>query len=255
MSAQSAILYAVRGFLAERRQPSLPRELLARYTERFRLLDVAERLEDSLARHLLHGGNIPDIGARISESPAGQALADALSSWRTQSADGSATITLRGEIVAVPPSLDAVLARSRKVTLIIDSHGGDGNVVPPLLQKLAPVLSRVEIVHAASAAALIATLAPCHREMHAEARMMLHPAQALLLAGPQGLRAEAERLERLETLFEEWLTLRTGQDRATVDAWFSGGDKWFSADEAQAAGLVDRVLPAARTASRPDFWG
>ncbi len=36
----------------------------------------------------------------------------------------------------------------------------------------------------------------------------------------------------------------TGQPASTVTDWLTGEEKFFTAEEAQAAGLVDRVVPA-----------
>ena len=154
--------------------------------------------------------------------------------------------TRADELCAELIALEA--AGDGEVTLFIDSPGGSPHgmlAIHDVMQSMAaPVRTRCAGMAAAAAAVLLAT-GTAAREATANARIMLHQPSGGVEGTTADIAIQAEELARLKRQVEEILADRTGQpiERLRAD---TDRDRWFSATEARAYGLIDRVVEASR---------
>ena len=139
----------------------------------------------------------------------------------------------------------AALVGAGDVTVHINSGGGDifeGAAIHNLLKNHAgKVTMRIDGV-AASAASFIA-MAGDMIIMEPNATMMVHEGSAICVGRAADMREAAELLEMLNQIIAGMYAARAG---GTVDEWLTtmGGETWYDAAKALAAGLVDEVPPA-----------
>lgn len=91
----------------------------------------------------------------------------------------------------------------------------------------------------ASAATSIA-LACSEVVMSQGAFFMIHNASSMAWGDKTALRNEADLLEKIEGAIVADYVNKTGKDEAEITAWMDA-ETWFTADEALAAGFVDRI--------------
>ena len=142
------------------------------------------------------------------------------------------------------PDIDAVT--DSHIDLHISSPGGDVFEALTIMNALKehPATKTVYIDGlAASAASFIAVGIGGEVIMRPGAEMMIHNAQGGAWGDMNDMHAIIERLESASATIADIYAAKTGTDaaqwRAAMDA-----ETWFSADEALAAGLVDRVEAA-----------
>ena len=142
------------------------------------------------------------------------------------------------------PAIDAVT--ESHIDLHISSPGGDVFEALTIMNALKehPATKTVYIDGlAASAASFIAVGIGGEVIMRPGAEMMIHNAQGGAWGDMNDMHAIIERLESASATIADIYAAKTGTDaaewRAAMDA-----ETWFSADEALAAGLVDRVEAA-----------
>nr|DAQ04264.1 MAG TPA: minor capsid component [Caudoviricetes sp.] len=142
------------------------------------------------------------------------------------------------------PAIDAVT--DSHIDLHISSPGGDVFEALTIMNALKehPATKTVYIDGlAASAASFIAVGIGGEVIMRPGAEMMIHNAQGGAWGDMNDMHAIIERLESASATIADIYAAKTGTDaetwRAAMDA-----ETWFSADEALAAGLVDRVEEA-----------
>ena len=142
------------------------------------------------------------------------------------------------------PALDAVT--DSHIDLHISSPGGDVFEALTIMNALKehPATKTVYIDGlAASAASFIAVGIGGEVIMRPGAEMMIHNAQGGAWGDMNDMHAIIERLESASATIADIYAAKTGTDaaewRAAMDA-----ETWFSADEALAAGLVDKVEAA-----------
>lgn len=150
--------------------------------------------------------------------------------------------------------LIALEARSEEeVTLLIDSPGGSPHgvlAVHDTVQAMAaPVRTRCVGLAASLAAVLLAT-GTAEREATANARIMLCQPSGAVEGAAADVAIGAEEIASVRRRIEALLAARTGQplERIRSD---TDRERWFSADEARAYGLVDRVVGARRSSAAP----
>ena len=137
---------------------------------------------------------------------------------------------------------------SGDVELHVNSPGGDVFDGLAIYSTLAARPGRVAVVVdglCASIASVIAMAAsPGQLTMAPAAVMMVHEAWALCCGPEADMRAMADRLAGMSDIIAGVYAGRTGRPPG---AWRDSmrAETWFSADEAVAAGLADRVQPAA----------
>ena len=142
------------------------------------------------------------------------------------------------------PAIDAVT--DSHIDLHISSPGGDVFEALAIMNALKehPATKTVYIDGlAASAASFIAVGIGGEVVMRPGAEMMIHNAQGGAWGDMNDMHAIIDRLESASATIADIYAAKTGTDaeqwRAAMDA-----ETWFSADEALAAGLVDRVEEA-----------
>ncbi|WP_400190669.1 ATP-dependent Clp protease proteolytic subunit [Hymenobacter sp. B81] len=124
------------------------------------------------------------------------------------------------------------------------------NIINNLRALNLPIRSHVS-GYAASMAVPLALAADVAPEMDYTAQLMFHAASFNGGVGAEtskDLRAAADQLDNANQLLLDFMVARTGQTPETVTQWMSK-DTWFTATQAQAAGLCSTVnpLPAATT--------
>lgn len=138
---------------------------------------------------------------------------------------------------------NALPADSEPVTVRINSYGGAidvGYTVRNILSDYAGSVTCVVDGVAASAASVIAVGGSDELVMRAGSELMIH--QASMGAGGNAgtLRAQADRLDKMDWQLAEVYAAKAG---GSPESWFDLMEKetWFSADEAVAVGLADRI--------------
>ncbi len=142
------------------------------------------------------------------------------------------------------PALDAVT--DSHIDLHISSPGGDVFEALAIMNALKehPATKTVYIDGlAASAASFIAVGIGGEVIMRPGAEMMIHNAQGGAWGDMNDMHAIIERLDSASATIADIYAAKTGTDAATWRAAMDA-ETWFSADEALAAGLVDRVESA-----------
>jgi ATP-dependent protease ClpP protease subunit len=136
----------------------------------------------------------------------------------------------------------AALDSNRALTVRINSPGGnvyDGVAILNALRNHPGTVTCVVDGLAASAASVIA-MGGDEIVMNRNAEMMVHNGSALVMGGAQDMRKMADRLDAVNANLASVYAERAGgtpQDwRAVMDS-----ETWYSAEEAVAAGLADRV--------------
>lgn len=144
--------------------------------------------------------------------------------------------------------------RGKPVTVSINSGGGyvfDGIAIHNLLVEHEGQVTTVIEGNAASIATIIAQAGDV-RLIRDNATMMIHRAWAGVIGNAGQLRNEAGILDKVDQQLAKVYAGRSGQ--GTAKAWLEamagpkdGDGTWYTAEEAKAAGLVDKVV--ASTAS------
>lgn len=142
------------------------------------------------------------------------------------------------------------------VNLRLNSGGGSVFAGVPIYNAIAsspvPVSIVVEGMAASMASILLQAAGPGGRKAYKNARVMVHKPSGGIVGSAQKMRQTADLLDSLETTLADIYVERTGQPAAVVNTWLTEGeDRWFTAAEALAAGLLDEVLSTAPTAPAP----
>lgn len=139
--------------------------------------------------------------------------------------------------------------RTPNITVRLNSPGGaifDGFAIyNALLNHPARVVARIEGV-AASAASFIAQAAD-EIEADEASTMMVHGGSGMCIGKAADMREMADLLDKLDSQMAGIYAQRTERPR---EEWLAqmGVDTWYTAEEAVAAGLVDRLTSARVTA-------
>lgn len=142
-------------------------------------------------------------------------------------------------------AIDSIPAGTNEVRLHLNSPGGDvfeGITIANLLRGTPARVVAVVDGLAASAASFIASAAD-EVVMGRNAELMIHDAWGLGIGNAADMRDLADRLDHLSNNIASIYAEKAG---GSVDVWRSAmlAETWYSADEAVAAGLADRVSPA-----------
>ncbi len=239
------------------RAPAAERAPIAERARWLMHLAALARTEPAKARLELAGFSVEAVehaeALAAAESEVVGDFSTATTTWRVKASgieDERLEWTINGEILTVPENIKHMVEAGKKVMLDIGHcSGGDGGAVARLLElvvrKDAAAGACVHNV-AASAGALLFACWPGVRRISAGGHLMLHAPTACVLGGVPRLR---QKITELEAHIEHWIAVlseRTGQPRATVERWLTGGDVWFTAQEAVAAGLVDEIFEPAQ---------
>jgi len=175
------------------------------------------------------------------------------------SADGkTADIELYGEIVTDwitgmseygvnSKTITDELAKIGSPSLIrlrINSPGGDAFTAMAIYNRLKESKARVEVVIDGLAASAASIVAMCGDQITASQNslVMIHNGWTFAMGNAADLMEAAATLEKVDGQMADVYVARTGQDVAAVKAKLDA-ETWFTAEEAQAFGLVDSVTP------------
>ncbi|MFZ1827997.1 MAG: head maturation protease, ClpP-related [Candidatus Competibacteraceae bacterium] len=140
------------------------------------------------------------------------------------------------------------------VVVDINSPGGEVPaalaIYNDLLAHAGPVLIRVTGV-AASAATLICCAGTV--EAAANALFMLHAPWLSTVGNAEALRQDATALDKHQAAMVGMYTHKTGRSEREITVFFDGKDHWLDANEAQALGLVDRIITPLKIAAEFQF--
>lgn len=145
----------------------------------------------------------------------------------------------------VSPSqfINALKGTTGPVTLRINSPGGSvfgaQAMVAAMREHAAPITARVDSL-AASAASVIAVEAAA-LEMVPGSRLMIHKAWGVAVGNTNDLTAYAALLASVDDQIAQTYAARAKKDRARYDE-FMAAETWFTAEQAAAEGLADRVV-------------
>ena len=155
--------------------------------------------------------------------------------------------------VAPRAFIDALRATKGPVTLRINSPGGSvfgaQAMVAAMREHAHPITARIDSL-AASAASVIAAEA-ASVEMAPGAMLMIHKSWGMSIGNADDMMSTAALLEKIDGQIAASYANRAGGDIARFLALMKA-ETWYTADEAVAAGMADRVIeenrqrPAAR---------
>jgi ATP-dependent protease ClpP protease subunit len=138
------------------------------------------------------------------------------------------------------------LGDSPNVELFVDSCGGDTDLALRLSKLLVSRNTTASVVNKCYSAASILYLSANRRLIEADAKIMFHQAVTTTVGGEERHRMSIRMLGKLHSRLVDFVCARTHQPPAVVKEWFvEGRDKWFTAQEAIAAGIAHEIiLPA-----------
>lgn len=140
---------------------------------------------------------------------------------------------------------------SAPVTVMVNSYGGDLGAGLAMLNALRAHRGAVHVEIegvCASAATLFCCVGTVH--MAENSALMVHAPWSSITGNARDLRDSAEGLDKLAEGMAAAYRQKTGKPAAEIAALLDGRDHWFSADEALALGLIDKIIPARRIAAR-----
>jgi len=131
------------------------------------------------------------------------------------------------------------------IVLCINSPGGEvhaGLAVLDTMRLIPNDVATLAMGFAASMGQVLLTMgAPGKRFALPHARVMMHQPSAGIGGTTSDIEIQAANLEHTKRTIERLLAERTGQSQETVSR-DSDRDRWFTAEEAQEYGMVDRVV-------------
>ncbi len=133
----------------------------------------------------------------------------------------------------------------KDISLYINSPGGvvtSGLAIYDTMQYIRPDVATICIGQAASAGSLLLCAgAPGKRFALPHARIMMHQPSGGVRGQASDIAIQAEQLIYIKKLMAERIAHHTGQTVEQVQA-DSERDRWFTAEQAKAYGLVDNVI-------------
>ena len=133
---------------------------------------------------------------------------------------------------------------ARDITLYVNSPGGSvtaGMAIYDTMQLVAPDVATWAVGFAASTGQFLLTAgAPGKRHALPHARILMHQPSARLSGTASDVSIRAGVFSALKTEIAELTAQHTGQAVETVTA-DADRDRWFTAEEAKAYGLIDHV--------------
>ena len=135
----------------------------------------------------------------------------------------------------------------RDITLYINSPGGSVSAGMAIYDAMLLVPNDVATVAMGLAASmgqfLLCAGAPGKRSATPNTRIMMHQPLGGIGGTASDIKIQAEQMLALKKRLAELIAQHTGQSLETIEA-DSDRDRWFTADEAKAYGLIDAVIRA-----------
>jgi ATP-dependent Clp protease protease subunit len=176
--------------------------------------------------------------------------------FRITHKNGVAHANIFGEIGIGAPAEDfiAELGNATDVELRLDCPGGDSPCGIKVHDTLRERATSATITGRCGSAGLIAVMGAQKISCISTARLLIHQPVNFVLGNVGQLRFAADGLEKIRTRFEQIISDRTKQPIETVHKWVAG-ETYFSAQEAQAAGLVDEIYTPPELPPAPAIVG
>lgn len=127
------------------------------------------------------------------------------------------------------------------VQITVNSPGGiatEGAAILAEIELHGRVTARIEGI--AASAASLAAIGARHITMHHAALMMIHDPLALTIGTADGLRDEADNLDKMAELYAEAYSRHTGHPVARIRRWMKH-ETWMAPDEALALNFCDEI--------------
>jgi ATP-dependent Clp protease protease subunit len=133
----------------------------------------------------------------------------------------------------------------RDISLYINSPGGsvtDGLAIYDTMQYVRPDVSTICVGLAASMGQfLLCAGTPGKRYALPHSRILMHQPSGAMQGQAADIAIQAEQIVYLKRMMAERIAFHTGQPIERVEA-DSDRDRWFTAEEAQEYGFIDRVI-------------
>ena len=142
------------------------------------------------------------------------------------------------------------LAPLREVDLWINSIGGSANDAVLLYGALRPKATVATIQGVCASAALIVALSAPHVRIDKAARIGTHAASCTCIGTAQELRQAAALAQEITSFMAVMIKRKTAAPERTVKNWLRGPMKWWSAEQALEAGLVDEIVDLSGAAQK-----
>lgn len=159
-----------------------------------------------------------------------------------------------GGVSAEQFSKDLAKVSAKTLNVRINSVGGsvfEGLAIHNALTRFkGKVVTHVDSI-AASIASIIA-LAGQEVRIAKNAFLMIHNPSAVAMGTAEDMRKMADTLDMVAGSLVSVYTDRTGKDEAEIRAWMDE-EKWFNAEDAQAAGFVDTITEARKITASLDL--
>jgi len=185
----------------------------------------------------------PMIKMRLANKGRGDFRAEGNTLWLydTIAADEDEAMWLGG--VSPRQFIAALAETSGPVTLRIYSPGGSvfgaQAMVAAMRAHPAPITAQIDSLAASAASVIASECAEC--VMIAGADMMIHKAWGMTIGNADDHQQTAALLSKIDGQIAATYARRAGKDDAAPFLAMMAAETWFDADEAAAAGLVDRV--------------
>lgn len=140
------------------------------------------------------------------------------------------------------------------IVVTVNSVGGnvvEGNAIINAMQKCT-VNVTAQIDALAASMGYFICLGANEIKAYKNSLIMLHSVQGSAEGSPEEIEAEVEVLKKFRQSIAVTLATRLGKTTEEVTAEFLGEDKWFTAEEALAAKLIDAIVDAETQTSIPD---
>lgn len=144
--------------------------------------------------------------------------------------------------------LEQAAKQFKKAVLCIHSPGGSVFEGLNVMRAIKDYKGKMEITTridglAASMGAIISQMGD-KRQMDEYGLLMIHTGSIDASGGASVLREQADLLDKINDMFANYLAEKTGKEKQfIIDNWLvEGEDKWFTAEEAKEAGLIDEIL-------------
>jgi ATP-dependent Clp protease, protease subunit len=158
---------------------------------------------------------------------------------------GSAIDETVANLVCGQLLLLAAEAHERDIALYINSPGGsvtDGLAIYDTMQYVSCDVSTICVGLAASMGQfLLCAGAPGKRFALPHSRILMHQPSGQMQGQATDIAIQAEQIVYLKRMMAERIAFHTGQDIEKIEA-DSDRDRWFTAEEAQDYGFIDKVI-------------
>lgn len=148
-----------------------------------------------------------------------------------------------GEMVQPWPNYLDKIARAKRISMLVDSYGGDGRIAIELFDALRGKEVRATVVNVAGSAATIPLFAASHVQMVEGACLVFHRPNGSVFGDQDKFDTGRRALAKLESRLFDIYSKRVGPDRARE--WLMPDQEtYLDAKQALELGLAHEIIPA-----------